>query len=276
MPRHDAGTETPRNPTPPLGVLLKEWRAARRLSQLELSFRVKASARHLSCVETGKSRPSRDLVIRLADELDMPLRERNALLTAAGYAPSYPESTMNATELAPVRRAIALTLDHHEPYPAFVLNRHWDVLLTNAAAGRFATWLYGGSAHDNMIRQFFDPNDVRAVVANWDEVARDLIRHLQQEITAVPTDTTTRALLDEALAYPDVPAAWRARELGASPPPVLTVEFRGHGRRLRFFSTMATFGTARDVTVDELRIECAFPADDATAELCRQLAERAP
>jgi len=262
----------PMDTIPQVGVVLREWRAARRLSQLDLSFRARVSARHISYIETGKAVPSRDMVTRLAEALDMPLREANALLGAAGYAPRYPETALDATELAPVRRAIDLILRHQEPFPAFVMNRHWDILLTNEAAVRVGDYLHGGSSHTNMVRQFFDPDDLRSVVVNWEEIARDLLRHLQDEITAVPSDDTARALLDEVVEYPGVPDEWRTRELGASPPPVLTVEFRKDGRSLRFFSTIATFGTARDVTVEELRVECAFPADEETGALCRELA----
>jgi transcriptional regulator with XRE-family HTH domain len=241
------------------------------MSQLDLALEAEVSARHLSCVETGKAQPSREMVTRLADTLAMPLRERNTLLLAAGYAPEYPETTLDAPELAQVRRAINFILEHQEPYPAFVLNRSWDVLQANRAAARVADYLIGGSAHANMVRQFFDPDDLRSVVGNWEEVAGDLIRHLHDAAAAAPSDAKTRALLEEALRYPGVPPRWRARELSAPPPPVLTVEFRKGDQELRFFSTIATFGTSRDVTIDELRIECAFPADDATAARCRAL-----
>jgi transcriptional regulator with XRE-family HTH domain len=255
-----------------VGALLREWRAARRMSQLDLALEAGVSARHLSCVETGKSQPGRDLVAQLADALGMPLRERNALLMAAGYAPEYPETPLSTPELAQVRRAIDLIIEHQEPYPAFLLNRRWDVLLSNRAATRIAGFLRGGSAHTNMVRQFFDPNDLRAAVVNWEEVAGDLIRHLHDEIAASPSDARARALLDEALGYPGAPPRWRTRDLRAAPAPVLTVEFRKDNQKLRFFSTITTFGTSRDVTIDELRIECAFPADDATAVICQTLA----
>jgi len=254
------------------GALLREWRAARRLSQLDLALEVGVSARHLSCIETGKAQPSRDMIARLADTLDMPLRERNALLVAAGYAPKYPETALGTPALAQIRRAIELILEHQEPYPAFVLNRHWDMVQTNRAAARVMSFLRGGSAHANIMRQFFDPNDVRGIVVNWEEVAGDLIRHLHDEVAAAPSDAEARALLEEVLRYPGVPSQWRTRELGAAPPPLLTVVFRKDDRELRFFSTIATFGTPRDVTLDELRIECVFPADDATAQICRTLA----
>lgn len=254
-----------------VGSLLREWRAARRVSQLDLALEAGVSARHLSYVETGKAQPSREMIARLADTLDMPLRERNALLIAAGYAPRYAETDLNTPELTQVRRAIDLIVEHQEPYPAFVLNRRWDVLLANRAAARVADFLIGGSAHANMLRQFFDPADMRSVVVNWEEVAGDLIRHLHDEIAAAPSDPKARALLDEILRYPGVPSRWVTRELDGAPPPVLTVVFQKDGRELRFFSAITTFGTPRDVTLDELRIECAFPADEATAELCREL-----
>ncbi len=265
-----------RSPPPAahLGALLREWRAARRLSQLDLALDARVSARHLSCVETGKTQPSRDVVVRLADVLEMPLRERNALLVAAGYAPKYPETALGTPELAQVRRAIEFILNQQEPYPAFVLNRHWDVLVANRAATRVNSFVMRGraSAHRNMARQIFDPNDLRAAVVNWEEVAGDLIRHLHDVVAVTPTDAVARALLDEVLGYPGVPARWRMRELGMAPSPLLTTVLRRDGQELRFFSTITTFGTPRDVTLDELHIECCFPVDDATVELCRTLA----
>ena len=258
----------------PIGALLREWRAARRLSQLDLALAADISTRHLSCVETGKAQASRETVARLADALDMPLRERNALLLAAGFAPTHPESALGTPDLAPVRRAIDFILAQQEPYPAFVLNRHWDILMANAAAARVNALVMGGrtSAHDNMIRQVFDPEDLRPAFANWDDVAGDLIRHLHDAIAAVPTDVRARALLDEALAYPGVPVRWRTRDLEAVPSPLLTTVMRGGGKELRFFSAITRFGTTRDITLQELHIECCFPADDATAALCRELA----
>jgi transcriptional regulator with XRE-family HTH domain len=275
-----ANASAHRSPPPPapgahVGALLREWRAARRLSQLDLALEADVSARHLSCVETGKAQPSRDMVVRLADALGVPLRDRNALLIAAGYAPAYRETALAAPEMAQVRRAIEAILAHQEPYPAFVLNRYWDVLLVNQAAVRVGDFMLGKPGlHTNMIRQTFDPNDLRAAIANWEEIAGDLIRHLHAEVAAAPGDVTARSLLEEALAYPGVPARWRVRDPGAAPPPLLTAVFHARGRELRFFSTISTFGTPHDVTIDELRIECTFPADDATAELCRGLAEQ--
>lgn len=259
--------------TAPVGLLLREWRASRRMSQLDLSLAADVSARHISYVETGKARPSRDLITRLADTLEMPLRERNTLLLAAGFAPQYPETVLDMPLLAPVRRAIESMLRQQEPYPAFLLNRRWDVLMANEAAARLSRFLLDrrDSPHANMIRQFFDPQDLRAAVANWDEVAGDLIRHLHIEIAAAPGDDAMRAVLQYALSCPGVPSRWRLRDVAATPAPLLTTQFRHRGQSLRFFSTITTFGTPRDVTLDELRIECAFPEDEATAAFCQRL-----
>jgi transcriptional regulator with XRE-family HTH domain len=264
----------PPAPSAHVGALLREWRAARRLSQLNLALDVGTSTRHLSCVETGKAQPSRDMVARLADALGMPLRERNALLIAAGYAPEYRETALTTPEMAPQRRAIEVILAHHEPYPAFVMNRHWDVLMTNQALTRFIDSLKaGGAMHSNIVRQVFDPNDMRPFVANWEEVAQELVRHLHADVAAAPSDAKARALLEEVLAYPDVPAHWRTREPARTPLPILTSAFRRGEIELRFFSTLTMFATPRDVTLDELRIECMFPADEATAQECRALAK---
>lgn len=267
-----------RKPHPPVGVLLREWRAARRLSQLDLSLDTGVSTRHLSCVETGKAQPSRETLARLADALDMPLRERNALLLAAGYAPQYSENTLVTPALEWMREAIELIIAHQEPYPAFVINRHFDVLMANTAAQRVNALLMRGqqSPHTNLLRQVFDPDDFRKVIVNWPEVAQKFLRHLHADIAAAPLDTTAQALLDEVLAYPDVPARWRFRDVEEEPAPVLNLIFQSDLGELRFFETITTFAAPRDVTLDELRIECAFPADAHTAEVCARLAREAP
>lgn len=257
-----------------LGVLLREWRAARRLSQLDLALAADVSARHLSFVENGKSQPSRDMVVRLADALEMPLRERNALLMAAGFAPMFPETGLQTQGMEQVRRAIEFMLAQQEPYPAFLLNRHWDIVMANRAAMRFNRHVLGGrdSAHSNMMRACFDPADLRGAMANWEEVAGDLIRHLHNAVAGAPSDLKARALLNDVLAQPGVPAHWRRREPGSTAAPLLTVRFACQGQEPGFFSTLTTFGTPRDVTVDELHVESCFPIDDATAQLCRRLA----
>jgi transcriptional regulator with XRE-family HTH domain len=255
-----------------VGSLLRHWRTTRRLSQLALSLDADISSRHLSYVETGRSQPSREMVLRLADALEIPLRERNSLLVAAGYAPRYFETGLAAPEMAQMRRAIELILEHQEPYPAFVLDRHWEIRMSNQAAPRCTRFLLGTEpTESNMMRLVLQPNGLRPVMPNWEETAGDLIRDLHNQIAGSPSDERSRELLAEVLAYPGVPKRWRTREIGAPTTPLLTTTFRKGDVELRFFSTFTTFGTPQDVTLEELRIECSFPADEATAITCRKL-----
>lgn len=258
-------------------MLLREWRGARRLSQLDLALDTGVSMRHLSFIETGKARASRGLLLRFAAALDMPPHERNTLLAAAGYTPEHPEVALTAPQDAGIRRAIDYMLAGHEPYPAFVVDRHWNVLMANRGAERIGAFVMDGrtSAHGNIIRQVFDPNDMRAAVANWEDLAGELVRHLHAALAASPTDAIVRSLLEEALAAPGVPSQWRTRDLDVPPSPLLTTVFRKHDRELRFLSTFTTFGFARDVHLESQHIECCFPMDEATAGFCRELQERA-
>jgi transcriptional regulator with XRE-family HTH domain len=257
----------------PIGRLLREWRAARRLSQLDLALEAGISARHLSCIETGKARASKEVIGRLADALGMPLRERNALILAGGFAPAFSETPLLTPTLDRMREAIELILRHQEPYPAFVVSRYWEVLHANDAAMRMNDFLMQGRPmrHGNLLHQVFDPDDFRPVIVNWDDVAGRFIRHLHEEIAAVPMNEAPRRLLEELLAYPGVPSHWRSRDAGSEPSPVLNLVFRSPAGELRFFETMTTFIGPRDVTLEELRIECSFPADEKTAAICEQL-----
>jgi hypothetical protein len=179
--------------------------------------------------------------------------------------------------MAQMRSAIELILRHQEPYPAFVLDRHWDIRMSNQAARRCSRFLLPAeSTESNMLRRVLHPDGLRRVLVNWEETAGDLIRHLHNQIAASPSDDRAKSLLAEVLAYPGVPARWRTREIGGPTPPLLTTIFRSGDVELRFFSTFTTFGTPHEVTLEELRIECSFPADEATAGACRELFGSAP
>jgi len=237
------------------------------MSQLDLAFEAEISSRHLSYLESGKAQPSREMLTRLSDALTIPLRERNALLMAAGYAPVYRESTLSTPEMALAKRAVEFILKQQEPYPAIVLNRHWDLVLINNGAARLIDFLLGAQPQErNVVRQIFSTDLLRPYIANWDDVAADMIHRLHQEIDWVPTDTVLPRLLAEVLSYPGVPEQWRTRDLEVPMSPLLTFVFRKNDSELRFFSTWTTFGAPHDVTLEELRIESSFPADEATAK----------
>jgi transcriptional regulator with XRE-family HTH domain len=251
-----------------IGGLLRHWRAARRVSQLDLALEADVSSRHLSFVETGRAQPSREMVLRLAEALQVPLRERNALLLAAGYAPLYRETGLEAPEVAEARRAVEFILAQQEPYPAIVVDRHWNLLMANAATRRFLGLFPLGEvpAPPNVLRLLFHPGGLRPFLENWEDVAGRLIQRVHREAAGSPPDAATRALLRELLDYPGVPTRWRTPELDRAPAPLVTIVYRLGGRALRFFSTVTTFGTPQDVTLQELRIECFFPGDAATRE----------
>jgi transcriptional regulator with XRE-family HTH domain len=256
-------------------VLLQHWRQVRHMSQLARATEAEVSPRHLSFIETGRARPSRDMVLLLASTLDVPLRERNALLLAAGYAPLYREAHLDAPELGAVRTALDAILLQQEPFPAVVMNRSWDILTTNGAASRFFGFLLdpatpAGPA--NVIRMMFDPHGLRPFVVNWDAVAEALIRRIHREAVGGAPDEATAQLLDEIFAFPDVPRRWRRPDPEAPLVPILPVSFRKGSKTFSFFSAVTTLGTAQDITLQELRIECFFPLDTETRRHAEDLA----
>jgi transcriptional regulator with XRE-family HTH domain len=244
------------------------------LSQLALAHEANVSPRHICFLETGRAKPSRDMVLLLADTLAVPLRERNALLLAAGFAPMFRESTLDDSELAPVRTAVQAILKQQEPYPAVVMNRHWDIVATNGAASRFFGMLLGGRtppSAGNVLRLMFHPDGLRPFVENWETVAQALVRRVHREAVGGALDAAGRQLLAEILAYPGVPARWRSPDLGTPVVPVVPVSFRHGERAFHFFSAVTVLGTPQDITLQELRIECFFPLDEPSADAARSL-----
>jgi transcriptional regulator with XRE-family HTH domain len=249
----------------PVGALLQHWRRERRMSQLVLSSEAGVTQRHVSFVESGRANPSREMVLTLARALDVPLRERNQMLLAAGYAPHYRETGLDADSMAAVRAALDRVLEHHEPYPAVVMDRHWNVLEANrAAAGMFAFLLDEPPLDPpNIVRLMFTA--LRPHVANWHDTGEALVQRVHREAVGGVPDPRTTGLLDEVLALPGVPAAWRRPDFATTPLPVLPVRFAKAGAEASYFSLVTTVGTPQDVTLQEIRLESFFPADAATA-----------
>ena len=245
------------------------------MSQLALALEAEISSRHLSFMETGRSRPSREMVLLLAEVLDVPPRSRNDLLAAAGYAPIYRESRLDAPEMAQFRRALDFILRQQEPYPAIVLDRYWNILLANEGTGRFMGVFMEaaeieGLGPPNAMRLIFHPQALRHYIVNWEPTAAALIQWLHRDLLR-SADAGMRLLLDELLAYPGVPRNWRTLDLDAPTAPFLAIEMQKGEAHLRFFTTLTTLGTPYDITLHELRIESFFPADESTDAALRRL-----
>jgi transcriptional regulator with XRE-family HTH domain len=245
-----------------VGGMLRDWRRRRRMSQLDLALETGISTRHLSFVETGRSRPSNEMVVRLADRLEVPLRERNQLLVAAGYAPQYGARSLDDTELAPIRDALLHVLTGHEPYPALAIDRRWNLVASNSALDL----VLEGVAEEllqppaNTLRLALHPNGMAPRVVNLGEWRDDLLRRLERQILATG-DPELIELREELLGYPG-PAA--PQPAPASSAITMQLRLRSSRGELAFFSTVTTFGTAVDITVSELAVEALFPADAAT------------
>lgn len=244
-----------------LGNLLRYWRHQRGKSQLDLCLDTGISQRHLSFVESGRSVPSRDLLLIVSETLDIPLRERNVLLLVSGYAPVYTEPTWEAPEMAAVTKAIDRVLKQQEPHPALVLDRYWNVIRTNDAAPRFFGSFVDLEARKrprNLLDLMFDPSGMRPFVEGWETVAAGLLQRLYRESVGHSVDQKTTELLKSLEKYPGV------KELGRIPKtqsPVLPITFVKDGKRSSYFSLITTVGTPQCLTAQELRIECMFPAN---------------
>jgi transcriptional regulator with XRE-family HTH domain len=244
---------------PQLGELLRYWRQERGKSQLDLSMDTGISQRHLSFVESGRSAPSRDFLSIVSDALNIPLRERNVLLLASGYAPLYNEQGMDAEQMAIVTKAIDRMLEQHEPHPALVLDRHWYIVRTNQAAPRFF-----GSFIDlqrrpkprNLLDLMFDPEGMRPFVEEWEKVAAGLLQRVRREAVGQVVDAGLAKLLERLHKYPGVA---ELKPLLAPQSPVLPFTFRRDHERFSYFSLITTVGTPQCITAQELRVECMFP-----------------
>jgi len=254
----------------PVGELLRQWRQRRRVSQLDLAIAADISTRHLSFVETGRARPSRDMVLRLAEHLDVPLRERNQLLLAAGYAPAYRESALSDPRMSAAADAVRQLLASHEPYPAVVVDRMWNLLHANSSVSLFTEGAAPEllSPRPNVLRIALHPQGLAPRVVNLGQWRGDLLGRLRRQVEATG-DPELAALLEEVRGYPcDQPVS--AVEIPSGASIFVPLRVRHGDVELSFFSTVATFGTPLEVTLSELVIESFYPADEATGEYLRR------
>jgi transcriptional regulator with XRE-family HTH domain len=270
---HPTTATADRQPGRAVGHLLREWRAARGMSQLDLALHAGFSTRHVSFIETGRTQPSRQALLVLAESLEVPLRDRNRLLEAGGYAQIYRQTPLAAEEMAHIRGVLQFILDRHKPYAAVVLDRYANCLMGNGASERLVGALIDSSLvteHTNHLRILFHPLGVRRWIVNWGEVSRTMLARAERELGHSQDDEAT-ALLSELRGY----VGSFPRERSSSPLNVadllLPIHIRTDDFELRLFSTIMTLGTPQDVTLQELRIETFFPADEASERTWRRI-----
>jgi transcriptional regulator with XRE-family HTH domain len=263
-----------RNKTNLFPALIKHWRNLRGMSQLDLALTADVSSRHVSFLETGRAQPSREMILRLATALSVPMRDQNALLAAAGFGEAYAEPGPEALS-GPVFECLEHMLSHHEPYPMVVMNRVYDVLRTNNAATALLPRVVAEPAAlappINAFRLLFDERLARPFVVDWAQTARALIARLHREVLERANDTALADLLRALFEYPDVPRDWQQPNLAAPSEPCLAIRLRRPGLELAFLTTITVFSAPQNVTVDELRIESYFPLDEATRRACAAL-----
>lgn len=257
----------------------RQWRQRRKISQLELSLRANVSQRHISYLESGRSQPSRDMVIRLCDALDVPLRERNALLESAGFAGRYQESRLDEQHMAPIRHALQSMLQHHQPYPAVVIDREWNIVMLNEVATAWFGWIteagnltdhFSEKERQNLALMTVHPQGFRQFISNWPAVAPKLLQRIQAELPRCNAQQTLRmkAIMD-MISEPE--------EAGDSAEdallPVLPVDLAIAGQHMSLFSVISTFGTPQDITTDDLKVEFFYPADAHTMTVFERMAQ---
>ncbi len=264
-----------RTDQPAFGAELRRWRQHRRLSQLELATTAEVSQRHLSFLENGRSRPSPEMVEHLAIVLDVPLRARNALLNAAGFAASYSEEPLDGPALSQIRGCLETLVEAHDPYPAYVVDRCWNLLIANTAAARLTELLLPTAAAlehaGNVLRMALHPDGARSRIVNWEEAAAALVERLAGECGADPTDTELAALYAEVTAYPGIAELPRRTRGQAGGNLITELRIDAGDAELRLITTISSLAAASDVTLDELRLETLLPADRATTDALRAL-----
>jgi transcriptional regulator with XRE-family HTH domain len=257
--------------------LLKAWRQKRRLSQLDLALTSGVSQRHVSFLESGRAKPSRSMILQLSETLEVPLRDRNDWLTAAGFAPVFKARSLDDPQMGQVMGAVTMMLTNHAPFPAIAIDRAWNILKSNVPFDMLSAMLgqdiwhrLGGGR--NLMRLFFHPNGIKPYVTNWSAIAPLLWHRAQREAETLGGDEMKKILSDLSQ-YQDAETLWSAETTALVP--LLPLEITKDGISLSMFTVIATFGTAQDITTDELRIETLFPADPATEQLFRNAAQGA-
>lgn len=255
--------------------LLKHWRSVRRLTQIELAVDANVSARHVCFLETGRSQPSREMVQLLGSALDLPLEERNALHVAAGFVPPYGDKGLAADNLQPVQQALDFMLRQQEPYPGIVVDGHWDVRMRNQGSARMLktfrdSYEMDAGIADNAMHVVFHPKGLRQFIVNWEEFAGQMMQILHRDVAQ--GSRAAARLFDEIMVYPGLSAEWRLPRHSQASSPVMIMHLAKGGFRLAFFSTFTTLAMPTDAALQQIKIECFFPADDATAEIARQMA----
>ena len=260
-------------------ALQKFWRSRRGLSQLDLALAADVSSRHISFLETGRAQPSRDMVLRLAAAMSIPLRDQNALLRAAGFEPAFAEPAVHGGLAPGVELAIGSMMKQHEPFPLVVMSTDYDVLRLNDGAQRLMGQMVldptAFGARLNVLEMLFNPRLSRSFVTNWEQCARETLLRLHRNTLANPNNGRLSALLERLLAYDDVPVAWRTPDLSEDSLPTFTVFFERGEHRLAFLTTTTVFTAPQNVTLEETIIESYFPLDAETDALWRRLSQGA-
>lgn len=266
------------------GKVLRRWREIRRISQLELALEASVSAKHISFIETGRSIPSREMIISLSTVLDLPLRERNEMLLSAGYAPVYRETSLNHPQMSHVRQALSLILARQEPFGAIVFDHQWNLIMANKGyltiislilgkESKFTPYTVMTSPRLNLVKLLFDPNRWRPYIVNWEDVAKAVLRRLHREAFR-ECDVVAKKLLDSALSYPNVPTKWREHDCEFPQDLIIPLVINIGNQQLRLFSTFTSMGSPQDITLQELHIESFHPADKETEEIVFALTQK--
>jgi transcriptional regulator with XRE-family HTH domain len=257
------------------GTILKQWRNRRSLSQLDLAVTSQVSQRHISFLESGRAKPSQKMVLQLATVLEIPLRHQNLMLSMAGFAPIHTETDLSAPEMLSISKALNFILRQQEPYPAIVIDRYWNLLLANNGATRLLNMfidpdklqtLFCIDGKINLMRVTFDPQGLRPFIANWEELVGYLLQRVHREANSSIESEQSTLLFDELISYPGVADIWSCSNHSPQNDLILTTHFKKHDLDLRFFATISTLGTPYDITLQEMRIECLFPADEVTEQ----------